>query len=358
MNKFWLSICIPTYNGGNAIYNKIASMLEMEIQGMQIVVSDNASTDGSIEALEELKNSNLKIIRNDVNQGYTYNVAKVLFAGEGEYILSLIDKDDIDIRKLDALKIYLNKYKPSVGYCHPYSPDEAEISDIQIFQEGFEALSHVGIWPFHPSGYLYKREYLDKIPDKDWYCDEKNVQYFPHSFLASECAMQGKGVLISLPLLPSKRITTGTEKSKSKSFHGKKSNIYFDPQHRYDHMIKSMKHMDRLSLIEKDKDKINRIIYKKFWWYVSTFYPNVMKEPGVCEHYGLPPRIFTLGERIHIAKRFLEAFVDEEYTKAIKGRQWYIIWSLTQILKLSIKYTIKKILGIEKRQRKKLHQEG
>lgn len=355
MNKFWLSICIPTYNGGNALYNRIASVLEMEIQDVQIVISDNASTDGSIEALSELKNQNLKIIGNDVNQGYTNNVAKVLFAGEGEYILSLLDKEDIDIRKLDALKTYLNKYKPSVGYCHPFSPDEAAFSDIQIFQEGFDALSHVGIWPFHPSGYLYRKECLDKIPDKDWYCDEKNVQYFPHSFLASECAMQGKGVLISLPLIPSMRSKMGMEKTKS--FNGKKNSIYFDPQHRYDLMIKNMKHMDTLPLIEKDKDKINKIIYKKFWWWVSIAYPNFMKDSEWCWHYGLSPRIFTVNERIHIAKDFLEVFSNDEHTKAIKGRWWYIIWSLIQILNLSIKYTIKKILGIEKLQRLKLNQE-
>ena len=97
-----VSIVILTYNGEKTIKDCLNSILAQDYQNLEIIVVDNASTDGTKEILNRFKNYDLRftIIENPKNIGFAgMNIA--IDASRGEYILYLnqdviLDKDFIN----------------------------------------------------------------------------------------------------------------------------------------------------------------------------------------------------------------------------------------------------------------------
>ena len=90
-NKPLLSICIPTYNRADALKVCIDSIVNNKVYDrniIEIVVSDNVSTDGTYELMSELCSKNDKIIynRNESNIGGERNFIKVLSIANGKFL--------------------------------------------------------------------------------------------------------------------------------------------------------------------------------------------------------------------------------------------------------------------------------
>lgn len=110
-----ISICIPTYNRQYSLQYTLKSIIEQELLeswDVEIVITDNASTDGTEEYINKLckRYSNIKYFRNDVNIWGPANINKVLSLWKWEY-LWLFWSDDIMLTWW--LKITLNIIKNS-----------------------------------------------------------------------------------------------------------------------------------------------------------------------------------------------------------------------------------------------------
>ena len=70
-----VSILIPTYNRKDKVVNAINSALNQTYKNIEIIVSDNCSSDGTLEHLNKLyKNiNNVKIYGNSTNLGPVIN---------------------------------------------------------------------------------------------------------------------------------------------------------------------------------------------------------------------------------------------------------------------------------------------
>ena len=65
MNNLKISVAIATYNGEKYIYDQIQSILDQSLLPDEIVISDDNSSDSTIEILKNKKtNLNLIIIEN------------------------------------------------------------------------------------------------------------------------------------------------------------------------------------------------------------------------------------------------------------------------------------------------------
>ena len=62
-----VSICIPLYNHKNFIGRCIDSVLNQTYQNIEIIVSDDNSSDNGIDLVENIKDSRIKIIKNKIN---------------------------------------------------------------------------------------------------------------------------------------------------------------------------------------------------------------------------------------------------------------------------------------------------
>ena len=100
---------VVNWNGGSANLSCIASLLDQGLEPRQIVFVDNASADGSLEAVLE-RFEGLVVIRNDRNEGYGHGcnrgVAEALSAGADAVFLV---NNDVQVPRgaLERLEQYL-----------------------------------------------------------------------------------------------------------------------------------------------------------------------------------------------------------------------------------------------------------
>jgi len=105
-----LSICIPTYNRLNFLPGTVDSILKQYVAGLQIVISDNCSTDGTKEWVNKLIGDhpeyNIKYYCWDKNMGADLNYMKAIEIADGEYCWFMGSDDQI---KEGAVKLILSK---------------------------------------------------------------------------------------------------------------------------------------------------------------------------------------------------------------------------------------------------------
>lgn len=96
MSEIKLSICIPAYNRAAYIGVLLDSLLPQMKPGVEIVVCDNASTDGTGDVIRAYQEYSAAIhyFRNEVNLGADRNYLRVVECARGEYCW-LIGSDDV-----------------------------------------------------------------------------------------------------------------------------------------------------------------------------------------------------------------------------------------------------------------------
>lgn len=87
-----LSVIVPVYNVKDYIGQCINSIVNQSIDSMEIIVVDDGSTDSSIEVVEQIKDSRIKIIRK-LNGGLSSARNEGLKVAKGKYVY-FIDSDD------------------------------------------------------------------------------------------------------------------------------------------------------------------------------------------------------------------------------------------------------------------------
>lgn len=84
-----VTIGLPVYNGMPTIGEALETLLLQDYPNLQIIISDNASTDGTLEACQALtrQDSRVRIISKKVNEGAVANFRAVLDAADGEFFM-------------------------------------------------------------------------------------------------------------------------------------------------------------------------------------------------------------------------------------------------------------------------------
>jgi glycosyltransferase involved in cell wall biosynthesis len=101
-----VSICIPLYNHENYIDRCINSILKQTYQNIEIIISDDNSTDNSVANVEKFKDPRIKLIKNKINFGTSINVNKAIEMASGDYIITLSSDDMLYENTIDK---YLQK---------------------------------------------------------------------------------------------------------------------------------------------------------------------------------------------------------------------------------------------------------
>jgi glycosyltransferase involved in cell wall biosynthesis len=83
-----VSIGMPVFNGIRYIERAMNSLLAQNFRDFELIILDNASTDGTYElALTLARNPRVRVDRNDRNIGWLGNFVKVLNLARGEYFM-------------------------------------------------------------------------------------------------------------------------------------------------------------------------------------------------------------------------------------------------------------------------------
>ena len=63
-----ITVALPIYNGKPYLERAIASVLAQDVD-LELIISDDRSSDGSLEVAESFADARIRILRNDRNQG-------------------------------------------------------------------------------------------------------------------------------------------------------------------------------------------------------------------------------------------------------------------------------------------------
>lgn len=124
-----VSIGIRSYNQKEFLKEAIDSVLFQDYENMEIVIGDDASTDGTREMLKEYDEKNpgtFKLRLNDRNLGYTANGNGILSACTGKY-LAWLDGDDLFLPGKVKKQVDLLEANPDCAICW----HEVEVFDSQ-----------------------------------------------------------------------------------------------------------------------------------------------------------------------------------------------------------------------------------
>jgi len=92
-----ISIALATYNGGNYIRSQLDSFASQTTLPDELIVSDDRSTDSTLEIVEEFRKTapfSVKVFVNERNLGYTQNFSRAFQNCTGD-IVFLSDQDDV-----------------------------------------------------------------------------------------------------------------------------------------------------------------------------------------------------------------------------------------------------------------------
>lgn len=109
-----VSVRIPSYNHEKYIRECIDSVLNQTFQDFEIVITDDASTDGTADIIREYRDPRIKLYVFKQNQGCTCAVADCVKRCRGEYIANLCSDDAWEKDKLEKQVAFLEK-NPGFG---------------------------------------------------------------------------------------------------------------------------------------------------------------------------------------------------------------------------------------------------
>lgn len=120
-----VSFCLFSYNQENYIEAALKGALSQEYPFMEIIVSDDHSSDNTYEIIEEiLKNYNgpheIKVNRNDFNMGLVAHLNKLLMNYVCGDLILLAAGDDISLPHRTTVTLeYFEKYQEALAVCFP-----------------------------------------------------------------------------------------------------------------------------------------------------------------------------------------------------------------------------------------------
>ncbi|WP_093434841.1 glycosyltransferase [Variovorax sp. 770b2] len=108
-----LSVVLPTFNSGEFVVETIASLMAQSFTDFELLIMDDASSDGTWERLARLDDARIRLHRNAVNVGLPTNMNIAMSMASGKY-LARVDHDDCAAPERFALQVALLEREPSI----------------------------------------------------------------------------------------------------------------------------------------------------------------------------------------------------------------------------------------------------
>lgn len=207
-----VSVVVPNYNYANYLVERIESVLNQTFTDFELILLDDASSDGSANVLERYRD-NAHVACIDVNSRNTSSPfrqwQKGIGLAKGKYIW-IAEADDLAEPNFLETCVKWAEKEPDVAVCYTGSlliDPKGNVSrrdvnhwgrrtrnEAQCF-DGKSFATHNLYWKnyiINASGVLFRREFALRVMDSDY----KDMRYFGDWLFWFEMAMQGKVVEI------------------------------------------------------------------------------------------------------------------------------------------------------------------
>ena len=98
-----VSVCIPTFQGVRYLSDALRSACAQARRAVEVLVVDDASTDGTAEVAASFANDGVRVVRNPQRLGLPGNWNKCLELARGDYVLVLGQDDHLEPMALATL---------------------------------------------------------------------------------------------------------------------------------------------------------------------------------------------------------------------------------------------------------------
>lgn len=167
-----ISICIPQYNRIQLLLKSLRRIEQQTYPNLEIVVSDDCSSDDTIEQITLLKKTYkypIILSKNEPNLGYDRNYRKSIELATGDYCFVIGNDDSLwETTDMEFLANFLkgNNY-PDIGYCNYVEDKNKDVVVERAFATKVQgagidvALKHYTGFSF-VGGLIYKKTTFDK----------------------------------------------------------------------------------------------------------------------------------------------------------------------------------------------------
>jgi hypothetical protein len=127
-----VSVCIPTYNSAAYLQECIESVLKQTYQDIELIISDNCSTDRTCEIVQSYSDSRIRLIRADQNRGMAHNFNQAVGMARGKYLKILCSDDVLHPRALELQTKFLDEHQTAVLVTCARQFIDAQTRDLRI----------------------------------------------------------------------------------------------------------------------------------------------------------------------------------------------------------------------------------
>lgn len=225
-----VSVCIPVYNGEKYIRETLHYILDQTYRNLEVIFSDNCSTDNTLEIIRSYNDPRVKIFQNEKNMGVKYNYLNAFSLGTGKYLTFVAADDGMDLTTIEKCVAILEKH-PEVAMANGYIKiinDESKHVFTKKFIFGSGMFS--SYWGIRSNflygsntigegnGSVFRREYFHNIPEPKL----KNGNGWTNDIdLQNELMLQGKLYILPEPLGIFRISTGGTSIKELKFAHAR-----------------------------------------------------------------------------------------------------------------------------------------
>jgi glycosyltransferase involved in cell wall biosynthesis len=109
-----VQVLIPAFNAAAFIAQTLESALQQRVEGLEIVVLDNHSTDDTVRVARGYEDRGVRVLAHDVNVGSLRNHNRALDLASAEYI-KLLSADDVLLPGMLASKSPRSRRIPTLA---------------------------------------------------------------------------------------------------------------------------------------------------------------------------------------------------------------------------------------------------
>lgn len=121
-----VSVCIPSYNAAPYLPAALDSVLAQDFGDFELVVSDDASTDGTPAVCGRYNDQRLRVVRSEERLGQSGNWNRCVELARGEYVILLHADDELRAGYLKrAVEILDENHDVALVHCAAQHIDEA-----------------------------------------------------------------------------------------------------------------------------------------------------------------------------------------------------------------------------------------
>lgn len=163
-----VSIITPTYNSEEFILDTIRSVQNQTYTNWEMIIIDDCSTDRTVELIEKLKDSRIRVIVQDTNKGAAMARNRAIEEADGEFFAFLDSDDSWKIDKLEKQIRFMRENNYDFTSTH-YEHVDKNGNSLGIITKAREKLDYNGLLKYCPgnSTVIYNAKKLGVffIPD-------------------------------------------------------------------------------------------------------------------------------------------------------------------------------------------------